>query len=81
VVTVEAFLDHVVDRYGEDGDETLNCVYVVRAGSDASEPEAADDVSELGWFGLDDLPPASEIAFANTSEALDRLRRHLGQDR
>ncbi len=74
-VRVEAFLGHVVDRYGEDGDETLNCVYVTRVAG--GEPTAADDVAELRWFALDALPPADEVAFANTRTALDRLADHL----
>lgn len=78
-VRVEAFLGHVVDRYGADGDETLNCVYVARVAS--GRPEADDDVSELRWFDLEKLPLASEIAFANTGIAIDRLREHLARER
>jgi ADP-ribose pyrophosphatase YjhB (NUDIX family) len=78
-VRLGAFLGHVVDRYGEDGDETLNCVYVARLAS--GSPTAADDVAELRWFALDELPPSSEVAFANTSTALDRLREHLTRER
>ncbi len=76
-VRLEAFLGHVVDSYGPDGDETLNCVYVAR--HVAGRPEAADDVSELRWFRLDELPPSSELPFSNTTAAINRLREHLGR--
>jgi ADP-ribose pyrophosphatase YjhB (NUDIX family) len=71
-VAVERFLGHVVDVYGEDGDPTLNCIYVARLVS--GEPEPDDDVAELRWFRPDELPPDAELAFANTAEALRRWR-------
>ena len=65
-----AFLGHVVDRYGADGDHTLNAVYVVRITAGAPEPD--DDVAELTWFAPDELPPPEDFAFDNTVEALTR---------
>jgi ADP-ribose pyrophosphatase YjhB (NUDIX family) len=59
-----------MDRYG-DGDDapwTLNLYWTARIV--AGEPSPGDDVSELRWFALDDLPPDSELAFRNVSEAL-----------
>jgi ADP-ribose pyrophosphatase YjhB (NUDIX family) len=73
-VAVAGFLGHVVDRYGDDGDQTLNCVFVARP-VHAASPEPADDVAALEWFSADDLPARDELAFANTAEALDRWRR------
>ena len=35
----------------------------------------ASDVAEIAWFGADELPPPSEIAFACVREALARWRR------
>ena len=52
-----------LDRYG-DGDDaatTLNLVFEARYTH--GEPAPADDVAELHWFGLDELPPADEFAF------------------
>ncbi len=62
------------DRYGGDDDATatLNLYWTARIVS--GEPTPADDVSELRWFSLDDLPPDDELAFDNVAEAL-RSRR------
>jgi 8-oxo-dGTP diphosphatase len=58
------------DRYGGDDDATatLNLYWTVRIVS--GEPTPADDVSELRWFSLDDLPTDDELAFENVAEAL-----------
>jgi ADP-ribose pyrophosphatase YjhB (NUDIX family) len=63
-----------VDRYGDDEDAiaTLNLYWTARIVS--GEPAPADDVSELSWFSLDDLPPEEELAFENVAKAL-RSRR------
>jgi 8-oxo-dGTP diphosphatase len=63
-----------VDRYGDadDAPSTLNLYWTARIVS--GEPEAADDVSELAWFSLDDLPPDGELAFRNVAEALRSWR-------
>jgi NAD+ diphosphatase len=52
-----------VDRYGDDDDAktTLNLVFDAEVtGGDAAP---ADDVAELEWFPLDDLPAPAEFAF------------------
>jgi ADP-ribose pyrophosphatase YjhB (NUDIX family) len=52
-----------VDRYG-DGDDavaTLNLVFEATAAD--TRPEPADDVAELRWFALDQLPPPEAFAF------------------
>jgi 8-oxo-dGTP diphosphatase len=38
----------------------LNLVWEARVSG--GEPRAADDVSELGWFARDELPPLEEVA-------------------
>ena len=40
---------------------TLNLVFETTAAYAAARP--ADDVAELAWFPLDDLPPAEAFAF------------------
>jgi ADP-ribose pyrophosphatase YjhB (NUDIX family) len=40
----------------------VNLVWTARVV--AGTPQAADDVSELGWFGRDELPPLEQIAMA-----------------
>lgn len=68
------FVGAWVDRYG-DGDDapsTLNLYWTARIIS--GNPVAADDVSELAWFRLDDLPPDEELAFRNVAGALRSWR-------
>jgi ADP-ribose pyrophosphatase YjhB (NUDIX family) len=68
------FLVATVDRYG-DGDDaphTLNLVWTARVSG--GEPEPADDVSELRWFGRDELPPPEECAFEHLTDVLAAWR-------
>ncbi len=62
------------DRYGgtEDAVTTLNLYWRARIVS--GEPTPADDVAELRWFPVDDLPPDGEIAFRNVVKAIRSLR-------
>ena len=62
-VEPEDFVGVWVDRYSEDGSgpATLNLYWTARVVS--GTPEPADDVDELRWFGLDELPPPGELAF------------------
>ena len=64
------FLGVWMDRYGGDStaDVTLNLYW--RARATAGEPQAADDVSELGWFDPDELPAPGELAFDNVPQVL-----------
>lgn len=86
-----AYVGTYVDRYG-DGDDavtTLNLVFEAHAADGAPRP--ADDVAELAWFPLDELPPAEEFAFhdvgrfvhewaARSRKEGDRSRRDLSPD-
>jgi len=65
------YLDGLPDRYGDDGNFTVNFYWAARLA--AGEPRPADDVTELAWFPADALPPRAEFAFANTVELLDRI--------
>ena len=51
-----------IDDYGDTGHVCLNLYYEARitGGSEAPDP---DEVSELGWFAPDALPPTDELAF------------------
>ena len=62
------------DRYGggDNATATLNLYWTARIVS--GEPTAADDVAELRWFSLDDLPPDEELAFENVAKALHSRR-------
>jgi ADP-ribose pyrophosphatase YjhB (NUDIX family) len=62
------FVGAVSDRYGEDGNATLNLCWTARVVSGEAMP--ADDVAELRWFAAGELPPTAELAFPNTSSLL-----------
>ena len=51
-------------RYGDDPGArwVLNLVWEARV--TGCEPRAADDVTELRWFAVDELPPLEEVAMA-----------------
>ena len=57
---------------GADAVATLNIYWNVWV--DEGEPVAADDVSELRWFGSAELPGPKELAFTTVEEALAAWR-------
>ena len=64
-----------MDRYGGDStaEATLNLYWTARVLG--GEPEPADDVSELAWFEVDELPGPDELAFENVPLVLEAYRR------
>ena len=62
-----------MDRYGGDStaESTLNLFWTARVVG--GEPRPADDVSELRWFGQDELPRRDEVAFDCVADALSAL--------
>lgn len=71
-VELIGLLGFYMDQYGDDPHErTLNIFYRCRAVG--GQAQAADDVSELGWFAPDDLP--EPLAFQNVYEALADWRK------
>ncbi|HUK93998.1 MAG TPA: NUDIX domain-containing protein [Gaiellaceae bacterium] len=68
------FLGVWIDSYGGDStaEATLNLYWTARATGGEARP--ADDVSELGWFGEDELPQPSELAFENVPQVLAAWR-------
>lgn len=71
---IELHLDRIVgifpDRYGDDGEHTLNIYYAAQVAS--GTPTPGSDVAEAAWFPLDRLP--APIAFANNRQALEALK-------
>ena len=63
--------DH--DIYGETKVPTLNFFFKVKIIE--GEPKAQDDVSELKWFDLDNLPSEDQFAFANDITGIDLLKK------
>jgi 8-oxo-dGTP diphosphatase len=65
-----------LDRYGSEQDaaHTMNLYYVAELV--AGDPRAADDVSEFGWFGMDELP--EQMAFNHEKKVLMDLKKRIG---
>lgn len=59
-----------MDVYGDapEAAATLNLYWTMRVVS--GEPVAADDVAELRWFAVDELPRTDELAFTTVKDAL-----------
>ncbi len=58
------------DWYGDGPGARASLVLVWLARVVSGRQQAADDVSELGWFAPGELPPEGELAFPNVSAAL-----------
>jgi ADP-ribose pyrophosphatase YjhB (NUDIX family) len=70
------FLGGYPDRYGEDGIYTLNLYWTARVLG--GELELDDEIAEVAWFSMDELPARSEFAFPNTVEALEDWKSSRG---
>ena len=64
------FVGVFMDTYGDAADASAVLNLVWTAAIAAGELAAADDVSELRWFPLDDLPSDDELAFTWIGPAL-----------
>ena len=63
------------DRYGVDGDYTLNFHYIAEIIS--GEMHAMDDVAELEWVAIEDVP--LDEGFQNTKDGLRDLKAWFAQ--
>jgi len=61
------------DTYGNNGPALINMCFTVQLLSDNIKP--FDDVAELKWFELDDLP--DNIPFESDLKALDQLKKTI----
>jgi len=68
-----------MDVYGDapEAAATLNIYWTVQV--DEAEPVAADDVAELRWFAVDELPGGDELAFSTVEDALAAWRATRGR--
>jgi 8-oxo-dGTP diphosphatase len=81
-ITPGEFLGGYPDRYGDEGIYTLNLYWTAR--TRGGELELDDEIAEVAWFALDELPAPSEFAFRNTIEALEdwkASRRSAGSEK
>jgi len=67
-----AWVDWYTDGSRERATSTLNLYWTARVLD--GRAEAADDVSELRWFGPDELPQTEALAFTNVALVLDVWR-------
>ena len=67
-VKITRLLGIYVDRYGEDGDYTLNIHYIAEVLG--GEMQAMDDIVGLEWIPIEDVPMEG---FQNTQDALRDL--------
>jgi ADP-ribose pyrophosphatase YjhB (NUDIX family) len=58
------------DCYGDGPGTRARLVLVWLAGVVSGRQRPADDVSELGWFAPEELPPSDDLAFPNVGAAL-----------
>ena len=56
---------HLIGLFSSDGETVVLAVYAATA---AGEPEAGDDLSEVGWFSVSELP---ELAFPRDRRIMD----------
>jgi len=66
-----SLLGAYVDRYGEDGEYTLNFHYITEFG-EGEEPKAMDDIEKVEWFDI--MNPPQDIRFQNVTDALQDLQ-------
>jgi 8-oxo-dGTP diphosphatase len=69
-VTIRRMIGIFMDRYGDDGESTLNIYY--EAAISGGEITPASDVSEAAWFPLD--RPPEPLAFENNRQAIEALQ-------
>ncbi len=72
-VELQGLVGIFTDRYGDDGESTLNIYY--RGKISTGTPCPSSDISEAAWFSIDQLPEA--LAFENNRQALRTLRTTL----
>jgi 8-oxo-dGTP diphosphatase len=69
-IGLEITVGPVLGVWSESGEPVVLVVYPALTA--LGEPEAADDVAEIGWFSPDDLP---ELAFPHDTEILSAWER------
>lgn len=74
ISNLEVFMvNHTPHRTGEDR-QNVEFVFIAQAQAQLSQPD--EEVKQLSWFELDQLPPQSQVAFDHY-QALELLQRHV----
>lgn len=71
---ITGLLNIYMDKYGPDGDDTLNIVYLGKVIS--GKMKAQDDVSSLEWINIKDIDQISK-GFKNTLTAFKDLKKNI----
>lgn len=74
-IEVGRFFGGYPDHYGDDGIYTLNLYWDARVAGGRLELD--EELAEVAWFDLGDLPEPGDFAFPNTVEALEDWKRSL----
>jgi len=75
-IRITSLLGTYVDRYGDDGDYTLNLHYIGEIVGGEMKP--MDDVVSLEWIAIDEVP--LNEGFQNTRDGLSDLKRLFAND-
>ncbi|MGD0166210.1 MAG: NUDIX domain-containing protein [Gaiellaceae bacterium] len=74
VIEPGEFFAAFTDLYGDAAEAQTILSLNWKARIVSGEPKAADDISEIRWFGPDELPAPTEIAFPSVAEAVELWR-------
>lgn len=75
-IKITSLLGIYVDRYGDDGDYTLNLHYIGEVLGGEMKP--MDDVEDLEWINIDEVP--LDEGFQNTKDGLRDLKKLFVKD-
>ncbi len=77
-VNIEKYLGSYPDTYGEDNKPTIGITFIVKIV--AGKPTAQDDVSNLIWIPIKNIPKLKFDGFKNTKEVLMDIYNLFGRD-
>ena len=72
-VKIKKYLGSISDIYNDN--PTLPLIFAVEQLDLNQKPIAQDDVEELRWFSLDEIP--EKLAFKNVKETIEKVKKYL----
>jgi ADP-ribose pyrophosphatase YjhB (NUDIX family) len=67
-IKIESYLNSYADEYGEGGEWTIGMTFIVKILRGEMKPQ--DDIADLVWIEIADIPNLKLNGFKNTKEAL-----------